>query len=63
MLLRLRALPGMAGWGLRFLRECRETALARQHAGHLRAGDGEPGGAATASPPSNTWRSTATRPG
>jgi D-amino-acid dehydrogenase len=24
MLLRLRALPGMAGWGLRFLRECRE---------------------------------------
>ena len=25
MLLRLRALPGMVGWGLRFLRECRET--------------------------------------
>jgi D-amino-acid dehydrogenase len=24
MLLRLRALPGMVGWGLRFLRECRE---------------------------------------
>ena len=24
MLLRLRALPGMASWGLRFLRECHE---------------------------------------
>ena len=35
MLLRPRALPGMAGWGLRFLRECARAALARQHPGHL----------------------------
>ena len=38
MLLRLRALPGMLRWGLRFLRECRGVTLARQHAGHPRAG-------------------------
>ena len=62
MLLRLRALPGLAGWGLRFLRECRRGPLAGEHARRLRAGHPQPRRVPrTCARRSRASRSTATR--
>ncbi len=45
MLLRLRALPDLIGWGLRFLRECRPDPLGGQYRSRAEAGSVQHGGA------------------